>query len=258
MVQHDMSGAFMDKSSRTDIPLDDQREMWNRWNAAARERSQGEVSKRQAALVERWLQSLGRRDLELIDVGCGAGWMCERLTPYGRVTGTDLANDVLARARLRLPMVNFIAGDFMTMELADANFDVAVTLEVLSHVADQPAFLARIARLLRPGGWLMLATQNRPVLERWSAVGMPEPGQIRHWVDARTLRSLLRPEFDLVELTSVLPHGDQGYLRLVNSVKLNRALGVVVDPKTIERLKERVLLGHTLMVLARRRVVRTS
>lgn len=243
----------MDKSSRIDIPLADQREMWNRWNAAAREHAQGETSQRQAAQVEAWLRALGRRDLDLIDVGCGAGWMCERLLPFGRVTGTDLADDVLARAQQRLPAVRYVAGDFMRIDLPERGFDVAVTLEVLSHVADQPAFLARIARLLRPGGLLMLATQNRPVLERWSAIGMPEPGQIRRWVDARGLRALLRPCFEVLQLGSLKPVGDQGLLRLVNSVKVNRVLGLIVPAARLERLKERMLLGHTLMVLARRR-----
>lgn len=243
----------MDKSSRTDIPLAEQRAMWNRWNAEYRERTQGVVPRRQAALVEQWMERMARRDLALIDIGCGAGWLCERLTPFGRVTGTDLADDVLARARQRLPQVEFIAGDFMELEFPENHFDVAVSLEVLSHVPDQGAFIQRIARLLRPGGVLMLATQNRPILERSSEIGMPEPGQVRRWVDAKGLRRLLAPHFELAELTSILPHGDQGLLRLVNSVKINRALRFLVSAQAIERAKERLLLGHTLMVRAIRR-----
>jgi SAM-dependent methyltransferase len=243
----------MDKSSRLDIALQDQRHAWNRWNAEYRERAQGEVSGRQADLVEKWIAALGRNNLTLIDVGCGAGWLCERLSEYGRVTGTDLADEVISRARMRLPQVQFFAGDFFTMEFARESFDVAVSLEVLSHVADQPGFLSRIARLLRPGGVLMLATQNRPVLERWSAIGGPIPGQLRRWVDAAGLRSLLKADFDIVELTSVLPVGDQGLLRLVNSRKVNRALALLSSQARIDGFKERMLLGHTLMVLARKR-----
>ena len=242
----------MDKSSRGQIPLGDQRRMWNEWNAAYRERTQGEVSHRQAAQVERWLAALARKDLDILEVGCGAGWMCERLRPFGRVTGTDLADEAITRARARVPGVNFLSGDFMEVALAKGSFDIVVTLEVLSHVADQPAFLARIAELLRPGGLLMLATQNRPVLERCSSIGPPLPGQLRHWVDGEQLRRLLAPSYSLVELTSVLPAGDQGWLRLVNSRKLNRALGALVDPARIERWKERRLLGHTLMACARK------
>lgn len=243
----------MDKSSSLDISPEDQRAAWNLWNAEHRERAQGEVSRRQSELVEKWLVALGRKDLDLIDIGCGAGWLCERLAGYGNVTGIDLADEVVARAKKRLPSVHFVAGDFFALQFDAAGFDVAVSLEVLSHVVDQAAFLGRIAGLLRPGGMLMLATQNRPILERWTAIGPPAPGQIRRWVDAPSLRHLLDPNFDVMEMTSVLPVGNQGLLRLVNSGKINRALAAIFGQDRIDRFKERQLLGHTLMVLARRR-----
>lgn len=226
--------------------------MWNRWNTAAREERQGPVSQRQAQVVCEWLQDTGRRDLDIIDVGCGTGWLCGRLLEFGRVTGTDLADEVLSRAQQRVPQATFIAGDFMRLPFEGTRFDVAIALEVLSHVDDQPEFLGRMATLLRPGGLLMLATQNRPVLERWSEVGPPAPGQIRRWVDARTLRKLLLPDFELLRLVSIVPVGDQGALRFVNSVKLNRALVALFGADRIERVKERAMLGHTLMVLARK------
>jgi 2-polyprenyl-3-methyl-5-hydroxy-6-metoxy-1,4-benzoquinol methylase len=243
----------MDKSSRLDIPLETQVRAWNDWNAASREKAQGEVSHRQAALIERWLRDLGRTDLDILDAGCGAGWMCARLEPFGHVTGVDLADEVIERARMRLPKSTFLAGNLLDVPLPDAAFDVIVSLEVLSHVVDQPALVARLAALLRPGGFLMLATQNKPILERWSAVGGPIPGQIRQWVDARRLRELLAAHFEIECLTSVLPVGDQGFVRVVNSTKVNRLLGGVFGNVRVERCKERLLLGHTLMVRARRR-----
>lgn len=247
-------GANMvDKSTKTDIPIDDQRRMWSRWNAIGRERVLPEGPKRQAAVVEDWLRSLRRTDLDLIDVGCGAGWMCERLIPYGRVVGTDFVEDVLQRAQTRMPRIRFVAGDFMALDFARSSFDVVVTLEVLSHVWDQTAFLARVASLLRPGGLLMLSTQNRPVLERWSVVGAAEPGQLRRWVNASELRALLRPSFDLLQMTSVQPVGDQGFLRVLNSVKLNQVFRAALGARRVERIKERLMLGHTLMALARKR-----
>jgi 2-polyprenyl-3-methyl-5-hydroxy-6-metoxy-1,4-benzoquinol methylase len=245
--------APKDKSSRPDIPLADQRKMWNRWNSQYRERAQGEVSARQAETVVAWLRRLKREDLNIIDVGCGTGWISPHLARFGRVTGTDLADEVISRARQRYPDVRFIDGDFMVLHLPEASFDVAVCLEVLSHIADQPAFIARVARLLCPAGLLMLATQNGPILNRASAIGLPEQGQLRRWLSARGLRRLLRPHFNILGLTSVVPYGDQGLLRFVNSVKLNRVLGLLLTPGRVERAKERLLLGHTLMVLARRR-----
>lgn len=243
----------MDKSSRLDIPVEEQRQAWNRWNESTREVRLGRVSELQSASVLRWMTALGRNDLRIIDVGCGTGWMSERLAPFGQVIATDLADEVLQRARTRAPHVRFVSGDFMQLPFEPECFDVAVSLEVLSHVADQPAFMRRVADLLSPGGYFMLATQNRYVLERWSEIAPSAPGYIRHWVSAGALRRLLQPHFDVIELTSVMPVGDQGLLRLVNSIKLNNAAALVVPREKLDRLKEKLFLGHTLLALARKR-----
>lgn len=243
----------MDKSTRLDIPIEEQRRAWNRWNEATREVRLGRVSELQSAAVLRWMALLGKRDLRIIDIGCGTGWMSERLAPFGHVTATDLADQVLQRARARAPHINFVSGDFMQLPFERESFDVAVSLEVLSHVADQVAFMRRVADLLRPGGYFMLATQNRYVLERWSEIAPSTPGYIRHWVSARALRRLLRPHFAIIELTSVMPVGDQGLLRLVNSIKLNNLAALVVPPEKLNRLKEQFFLGHTLLALAQKR-----
>lgn len=243
----------MDKSSTSDIPLDEQRRAWNVWNAAARERKISLSSQRQAQVIEQWVAALGRRDLSIIDIGCGTGWLCERLAQFGAVTGIDLADEVLERARARAPAVRFITGDLFNLQLAPGSFDVVVTLEVLAHVADQPAFVARLAALLKPGGRLMMATQNRPVMERWSEIGAPYQGQIRRWVDAGRLRELLAAHFENIDITSLVPVGDQGLLRVINSPRLNRLLQRLVRSERIERAKERALLGHTLIAAATRR-----
>ncbi|WP_206035695.1 bifunctional 2-polyprenyl-6-hydroxyphenol methylase/3-demethylubiquinol 3-O-methyltransferase UbiG [Roseomonas sp. HF4] len=112
------------------------------------------------------------------------------MLPFGRVTAADLSDQVLARAARRVPRARFVAGDFMTLEFGEAAYDVAGSLEVLAHVANQQAFLGRIARLLRPGGHLLLATQNRPILEL-NRIPLPAPGQLRKWMDRRELRQLL-------------------------------------------------------------------
>ena len=142
------------------VPVSLQQSFWNQWNAADRKKSIGEVSRRQAEVVCAWLDLLGRKDLDIIEVGCGAGWLCPQLTRFGRVTATDLSDEALARAQDRTPEVKFIAGDFMNLDFGRISFDVIVTLEVLSHVADQKAFLEKLASHLRPGGHLLLATQN--------------------------------------------------------------------------------------------------
>jgi 2-polyprenyl-3-methyl-5-hydroxy-6-metoxy-1,4-benzoquinol methylase len=234
-----------------DAPIDTQRSFWNEWNAAHREQIVGPVSQRQSAIILRWMQGLGRTNLDIIDIGCGTGWLCAQLLAFGRVTGTDLANEVIERARARMPAARFLAGDFMALDFAPGSFDVVTTLEVLTHLHDQPAFVRKIAEVLRPGGTLMLATQNRFVLER-NDIAPPRPGQLRRWVDRRELRALLAPHFEVAQLFSVTPAGDRGILRVANSVKLNRIAASIFGEARVLAAKERLGLGWTLMALARK------
>jgi 2-polyprenyl-3-methyl-5-hydroxy-6-metoxy-1,4-benzoquinol methylase len=231
-----------------------QQAFWNEWNASVREKGLGEVSVEQAEITMSWLEALNRKDLKIIDVGCGSGWLCSQLTRFGQVTGTDLSDTVLARAARRVPKANFVAGDFMALDLGAASYDVVVSLEVLSHVADQPAFLAKIASLLKPGGLLMLATQNKPALLR-NDVPPPKQGQLRRWVDRQELQQLLEPRFAVDQMFSITPAFNRGILRFINSGRLKRyaeaaKLGSLV--RLAKRSQERLWLGWTIMALAKR------
>lgn len=242
----------INKGSRLDISTEAQRDAWSLWNERYRERDLGPFSNRQSIVVQEWLRSHRVTRANILDAGCGTGWMAEKLLEFGSVTGIDLADDVVARARVRVPSARFVAGSIFDLDCCRSSFDVIVCLEVLAHVADQPRFIERLAELLKPSGIMILATQNRPVLERWSMIGGPIPGQIRRWVDARELLALLEPAFDVEEICSICPVGDQGFLAASNSYKLNRLVGGILGVKRVERLKEALLLGHTLMVRARR------
>ena len=232
-------------------PLTLQRKFWASWAAISGDKGYEEISARQARTICDWLSSLDVTDMKLLEVGCGNGWLCPRLAAFGNVTATDLSPTQIETARTLFPQVRFLAGDFMTLELEPEQFDVVVTLEVLAHVADQQAFVERIARLLKPNGLLMLATQNRPVLERYNRIEPPGPGQIRRWVDARELTALLSRSFRILELKSVTPRANRGVMRLLNSRKINYPVRALFDDR-FERLKERLGLGWTLVALARK------
>ncbi len=232
-----------------------QRQFWNAWNAKFREEGMQlpPPNARQAQTILGWLKETDRGPRTIVELGCGSGWLCDRMTEFGRVRGIDLSNEVLARSRARFPKATFTEGDFMQMELPPASADVVVALEVLSHVRDQPAFMSRVARLLGEDGLLMLATQNRFAHERMSGVTPQAPGQVRQWVDAAELRRLLEPHFEVLRLTSLHPTGHLGVLRWVNSWKLESLLRSVGLANAWTSLRERSLLGHTLIVLARKR-----
>lgn len=231
--------------------LDVQEQYWSKWNREKAQRPLSEVSARQKRETIARLKQLERTDLAILEVGCGAAWLTPELQAFGTVTATDLSADAVASAAQRIPSARFIAGDFMQMDLPAQAFDVVVTLEVLAHVADQRAFAAKLARHLRPGGLLILATQNRPVLENHNTV-RPTEGQLRHWVDRHELAALLEPDFVVDELFSATPQANRGVWRVLNARAVNAPVRAVFG-ETFERMKERAWLGWTLMAIARKR-----
>lgn len=203
-----------------------EQDAWNKWNTGARrEIALDEVSKDQSDLILKWLRGLGRADLNILDAGCGSGWMCARMSELGQVTGVDLADEVIARAQQRWPHVRFIAGDFLSMDLPEQSFDAVVSLEVLSHVPDQLGYIAKIARLLKPGGAFLIATQNAPVLHL-NRVPPPE-GWYRRWVDRRELREMLEPHMNVIEMTTVVPRAKVGPLRVLGARRVRRVMNML-------------------------------
>lgn len=141
-----------------------------------------------------------------LDVGCGAGLLCEPLARLGAdVTGVDAAAESVAVASEHAAAMG-LAIDYCCGELAGlglGRFDLVTSMEVLEHVADKPAFLAQLAGHLAPDGLLVLSTPNRTPASRALLVGAAEavgmvPRGTHDWHDFVT------PE----ELTALI--GDAG------------------------------------------------
>ncbi len=240
-------------------PISDQQRFWNEWNAAHREGAKYDAvaadpeSRRRAEVVLTWLARLRLDRPAILEVGCGSGWLSERLARFGAVTAVDLADEVIARARARLPHISFHAGDFTQLPLPPGTFDVVVCLETLSALPHQLEFMQHLARANRPGGHLLLTVHNRFVYERREDVQPLAPGQVRHWMTRAELKGLLKPYYRLRHLTTAMPAGHGGVLRIVNSYKLNKLLGVALSERRIAAAKERLGFGTTIVALARRR-----
>lgn len=105
-------------------------------------------------------------ELTVLDVGCGGGLVAEPMARQGaQVVGIDAAekNVMIAKAHA---MSSGVAVDYRTAVPEDLVaekklFDVVLALEVAEHVTDPTAFIADCARLLKPGGILIMATLNR-------------------------------------------------------------------------------------------------
>lgn len=117
----------------------------------------------------------GRRPLEgasVLDVGCGAGLLCEPLTRLGAaVTGIDPEPANLETARWHAAQSDLgIAYEATTVEELAATgqrFDLVLAMEVVEHVPDPASFVTALGRTVRPGGVLVMATLSR-TLKAWA------------------------------------------------------------------------------------------
>lgn len=199
------------------------------------------------------LRSLPLGHPAILDFGCGTGWFTAELSHLGRATGIDLSETAIAHARAAYPQVPFLAANLFETAFQAEQFDVVVSQEVLAHVEDPPRYLDIIARILKPQGYLIMTTANRVVMERWNHGGPDPDAHLKLYLNRREFERVLRRRFRVLRTTSIIPVGDRGFLRVVNSSKLNAALGWVIPPRYLERLKEWAGLGYTLVALARKR-----
>lgn len=126
-----------------------------------------------------------------LDVGCGAGLLCEPLARLGaQVTGVDAAPENTAAAAIHAERsglaIRYLAGEIGTLDIGQ--FDLVTALEVIEHVADKRAFVGELAARLAPGGLMVLSTPNRTPQSRLLMVGAAEgfgliPRGTHHWDD---------------------------------------------------------------------------
>ena len=137
-----------------------------------------------------------------LDVGCGAGLLCEPFARLGaEVTGVDAAAENVAVAQAHAAgsglEIDYHHGEIGALGLA--GFDLVTSMEVLEHVADKAAFVTALADTLGLGGLMVLSTPNRTAASRLLLVGGAEavglvPKGTHHWEDFITpdeLRELL-------------------------------------------------------------------
>lgn len=130
----------------------------------------------------------GKQPVRVLDVGTGSGFglsAMPRLLP-GRdchVIGCDISREALAIARQRSPHAGLAQFDGFGLPFADASFDLVLFLSVLHHVYEPEPLLRESARLIAPGGSILILQEpNPPVngtllwIRRWLA-WMP-PGDV--------------------------------------------------------------------------------
>ena len=139
------------------------------------------------SLIERFA---GRSsNLSILDVGCGTGGMLPHLRRFGPVVGVDLSDRALSFAKRREPG-HLVQAGLPHLPFASGSFDLLTSFDVIYHqsVMDDAAALSEMARLLRPGGKLLL----RVPAHDWLRGSHDRAVHTRHRYGKRELKEKLR------------------------------------------------------------------
>ncbi len=168
---------------------------------------------------------LGSRPLDglkLADIGCGGGILAEPLARLGAaVTGIDAEEKNIRVAEAHMAVsgvpVEYRCDTAEAMAAAGEAYDIVLAMEVVEHVADLELFLDASARLVKPGGLMIVATLNRT----WKAWGLAIVGAeyIMRWLPRGThdWKKFVRPS----ELARPLRHA---------GLEVTEVTGVVYNP----------------------------
>jgi len=157
-----------------------------------------------------WCRGLAHH-ARIVDIGCGDGFHLRLLRDFGKpgwqlegVDSDERAVEAAARAGIKVHR-----GALEQLELAEATYDFGLLIQTIEHVDNPPAVLRAIRSLLKPGGSLVIVTDNTSSLDfrlfkgrHWGGYHFP-----RHWnlFNPETIRLLAeKVEMEVVSLTTAV------------------------------------------------------
>ena len=124
---------------------------------------------------DRWIaikplvESLGKTDLSIIDVGCGRGVFSNLISEYGHVVGIEPVSSVIEYGKSLYPELELYAFSLedYVFEFPDKKYDLVLCTEVLEHVLDKVDFINKLKGLVKDGGHIILTTPRKEKQEEW-------------------------------------------------------------------------------------------
>jgi len=172
------------------------------------------------------------KDLSLLDIGCGGGLIAEPMARLGaNVTAIDASEKNIAVAKLHAQTqglsIDYRCATAEALAYPESqipnpeSFDIVLALEIIEHVANIPIFVEACAKLVKPGGLLIMSTINRTAKSYALAIVGAE--YILRWlpIGTHTWSKFVRPH----ELVRVLEK---------NGVVLSDMQGMVMNPLTFK------------------------
>lgn len=202
----------------------------------------------------------------LLDVGCGTGATLGSLHAFGQVVGLDSSRYALGCCRRRGHR-DLVQARGETLPIADASADVVTALDLLEHIPDDAAAVREFARVLKPGGLLIIIVPACPFL--WSEHD-EALDHLRRYRAARLRQIIADAGLEIERLSPLitfllLPIAALRLLQRLRPRKRGPQTALIVPPKAINTLLTRLLdlenrwllrrnlpVGVSLMAVARK------
>lgn len=193
----------------------------------------------------------------VLDLGCGRGWMSPYLSEFGRVYGVDFSERGISYANEHFSEFGEFFVHGQCADLSDLplprKFDIVLSSEVIEHTPDQLNFVTGIRGFLKDGGLCAISTPNGRLFDEFRA--NPQLGEtlqpVENWLTPSELRTLLR-----ANQLKILRHVGKPFARFrLGSMKWLQSWGAerVFRAVAMEPLYGRLVLPFALyqIVIAR-------
>ena len=128
----------------------------------------------------------------ILEIGCGRGWLANKMSKYGSVTALEPVKPVVEFGKKLFPHVNFFNGITSSFieQFPKNKFDIIVSTEVLEHIEDKNSFFKEAYELLNPNGIIIITTPRLEHFDDYVEVFGDEPNQpVEEWVSENQLKT---------------------------------------------------------------------
>ena len=123
------------------------------------------------------------KDKEVLEIGCGVGHLASVLKKKFKIKNiiaTDISAECIKRAKKLYPNIDFEVMKGEDLRFEKKSFGLVISIETLEHIANYRRHLKEVKRVLKPGGYYIVETPNKPFNLLWETL-RGNRGKVKFW-----------------------------------------------------------------------------